>query len=78
MTTSMLMGRRSDIMKALLGLAAALGFAATLHAATVVTVENFNELGQTYQQAVNNNALAGMPAGITANFNWHWQLMGSP
>ena len=64
--------------KAAAGLAALLGFAATLQADPLVTCENFNELGNGYQSAVNNNALRGLPTGITANFNWHCQLMWSP
>ena len=57
---------------------AALGFAATSHAGPVVTCENFNELGNVYQATLNNTALTGLPTGISANFNWHCQLMWSP
>ncbi len=56
----------------------AVGCAVALHAAPVVTCENFNELGGVYQSTVNNCALTGMPSGIAANFDWHWQLMWSP
>jgi hypothetical protein len=59
-------------------LVAALSLVATVHADPIVTCENFNELGNAYQQAVNYSALTGLPAGISANFNWHWQLMWSP
>ena len=59
-------------------LAAISGLTSSLRAAPAVTCENFNELGNVYQQGVNTNGLNGMPAGITANFNWHWQLMWSP
>jgi hypothetical protein len=55
-----------------------MGIAAMLHAAPVVTVENFNELGSAYQKGLNNAALTGLPAGITATFSWNCELMWSP
>ncbi len=59
-------------------LAVIVGIAATLHAAPVVTRENFNELGNAYQKQPVNSALVGLPAGITANFTYNCQLMWSP
>lgn len=58
--------------------AACLVFCLAAHSAEVVSVETFNELGNAYQQPVNNAALSGMPSGITADFNWHCQLLWSP
>jgi hypothetical protein len=49
-------------------LAMALGLVSKLPATPVVTVENFNELGDAYQAELNNAALKGLPAGITATF----------
>ena len=57
---------------------AALGFAAASHAGPVVTCENFNELGNVYQATLRDTSLTGLPTGISANFNWHCQLMWSP
>ena len=68
----------ASLARAVAWLAVALGIARSVRADPLVTCENFNELGGTYQQAVNNAALQGMPAGLAANFNWHWQLMWSP
>ncbi len=69
---------RARVVARIVGLILALGWATGLRAAPAVTCENFNELGSAYQQAPNNTALSGLPGGITANFNWHWQLMWSP
>src|SRR5690349_23155843 len=42
-------------------LAAISGLTSSLRAAPAVTCENFNELGNVYQQGVNTNGLNGMP-----------------
>jgi len=64
--------------KAEVALASTLGLAGSLHATPVVTDETFNELGSAYQQGVNNSALQGLPAGISADFTWNVELMWSP
>src|SRR5215472_3667194 len=76
--TSPATGRVWPIISTWLTAFLSLGWGVNLQSGPIVTCENFNELGSQYQQAVNNAGLVGLPAGITANFNWHWQLMWSP